>query len=108
MLTGTRVWQAGLCTADSQHFKWPHEVAGCADNNLRVGGRTLDRAAALEHARRYLTDGKGWAYPSYDGYDASYAAGPLVDADFLAALLLNVTRISIATYEALQENRQRP
>lgn len=73
---------------------------------LLVGGRSLSRADALAHARSYLTDGSGWAYPSYDAFDATHARGPIVDADLLAPLLLNVNRISIRTYEAL--NRVKP
>ncbi len=76
-----------------------------AVDELRVGGRVLDRRAAFEHARHYLTDGSGWAYPSYDGYCAEQACAPLVDADLLAPLLLNVNRIGISTYEALQRAR---
>jgi len=50
---------------------------------LRVGGVVVvvDRAAALEFARGYLTVGNQWAYPAYDGYDAEHAHGPLVDAE---------------------------
>lgn len=70
-------------------------------DELKVGGTTVDRGDAREHARHYLTDGSGWSYPSYDGYDAARANGPLVDTDLLAPLLLNVTRISVKTYEAL-------
>jgi hypothetical protein len=75
-------------------------------SSLRVGGVEVDRDAALEHARRYLTDGAGWAYPSYDGFDAEHATGPLTDADFLAPILLNVNQLKIRTYEALQAQRQ--
>lgn len=74
-------------------------------SELRVGGIAVDREAAVQHATSYLTSGHGWAYPSYDGYDAQHATGPLVDADLLAPLLLNVNRISISTYEALQTAR---
>jgi hypothetical protein len=74
---------------------------------LQVGGVTVDRDAAFAHARDYLTRGTGWAYPSYDGYDAEHAAGPLVDADLLAPILLNVPHIKIATYVALQAVRPR-
>ena len=72
---------------------------------LLVGGVTVDRDLALAHARHYLTDGSGWAYPSYDAYEADRAAGPLTDADFLAPLLLNVNQLKIRTYEALQQVR---
>ena len=75
-------------------------------STLRIGNVELDRAAALDHARRYLTDGSGWAYPAYDGYDAQRAAGPLIDADLLAPVLLNVSRLKIRTYEALQTKRE--
>lgn len=71
--------------------------------DLRIGGFIRDRDLALQHAQHYLTDGHGWAYPSYDGYDVGRAAGPLVDTDLLAPLLLNVNRISIRTYERLIE-----
>jgi hypothetical protein len=74
--------------------------------DLRVGGKVVDRQSAAEYARRYLTDGSGWAFPSYDRFDDSHATGPLVDADLLAPLLLNVTRISISTYEALRAVRK--
>lgn len=49
----------------------------------------MDRGKALAHARRYLTDGKGWAYPAYDAYERDRAVGPLTDADLLAPVLLN-------------------
>jgi len=75
-------------------------------NELRIGGQIVDRDEALNHARDYLTSGTQWAYPSYDGFDAEHAHGPIVDADLLAPLLLNVNRISISTYEALQGVRQ--
>lgn len=71
-------------------------------DELRVGGVQVKREDALAHARRYLTEGRGWAYPSYDGFDAAAARGPLVDGDLLAPVLLNVRRISVSTYEALQ------
>ena len=73
-----------------------------ADDVLRIGGRTVSRAAARDYAARYLTEGVGWAYPSYDGYQADSARGPLVDGDFLAPVLLNVSFLNIRTYEALQ------
>ncbi len=66
-------------------------------NELGIGGVTVDRDEALDHARRYLTDGSGWAYPAYDVYEADRAAGPLTDADLLAPVLLNVNRLSIRT-----------
>jgi Family of unknown function (DUF6308) len=69
---------------------------------LRIGGVVVDRDAALDHARHYLTDGSGWAYPSYDGYEADHAAGRLSDAGLLAPVLLNVSHMSIRTYEGLQ------
>lgn len=72
---------------------------------LRVGGVVLDRGEALAHARRYLTDGVGWAYPSYDAYERQRAGGPLSDADLLAPVLLNVSRLRIKTYETLQAKR---
>lgn len=72
---------------------------------LRVGGVVLDRGEALAHARRYLTDGVGWAYPSYDAYERQRAVGPLSDADLLAPVLLNVSRLRIKTYETLQAKR---
>ncbi len=69
---------------------------------LRIGGMRLEREAAFEQARHYLTVGRGWAYPSYDGYDAAHARGPLADADLLAPVLLNVRQMNITTYEQLQ------
>lgn len=74
-------------------------------NELRIGGVVVDRDDALDRARRYLTDGAGWAYPAYDAYERGRAAGPLTDADLLAPVLLNVNRMSIRTYEALQAVR---
>lgn len=74
-------------------------------DKVRIGGLTVDRGGALDHARRYLTDGVGWAYPSYDAYERHRAAGPLTDADLLAPVLLNVSRMHIKTYEALQAKR---
>ncbi len=38
-------------------------------NELRIGGVVVDRDDALDRARRYLTDGTGWAYPAYDAYE---------------------------------------
>ncbi len=35
-------------------------------SGLRIGGVVVDRSEALDHARRYLTDGAAWAYPAYD------------------------------------------
>nr|WP_239521994.1 DUF6308 family protein [Geodermatophilus sabuli] len=72
---------------------------------MTIGGRTVDRAGARAFARRHLTDGVGWGYPSYDGFDAAGALGPLVDGDFLAPVLLGVPRLAVATYEALQRVR---
>ncbi len=74
---------------------------------LKIGGMVVDRGEALKHARRYLTDGAGWAYPAYDGYERDRALGPLRDADLLAPVLLNVSRMKIKTYEALQGKRAR-
>lgn len=74
-------------------------------NELRIGGVIVNRDNALDHARRYLTDGTGWAYPAYDAYEQERAAGPLTDADLLAPVLLNVNRMTIRTYEALQAVR---
>lgn len=74
---------------------------------LRIGGVVVDRVGAVDYARRYLTDGAGagWAYPAYDGYERDRAAGRLTDADLLAPVLLNVSRMKIKTYEALQSAR---
>jgi hypothetical protein len=74
-------------------------------SDLRIGGVVVDRADAFKHASRYLTGGSGWAYPSYDGYEADRATGPLTDADLLAPVLLNVNHLKIETYEALQAVR---
>ncbi len=74
-------------------------------DRLKVGGVWVDRGAAVEYAHRYLMGGQGWAYPSYDGFDLAGARGPLVDADLLAPVLLNVPWIGISTYEALQRAR---
>ncbi len=74
-------------------------------DEVRIGGVMVDRGDALDHARRYLTDGTGWAYPAYDAYERDRAAGPLTDADLLAPVLLNVNRMKIRTYEALQDKR---
>ncbi len=74
---------------------------------LQIGGVHVQRDAALQLAHRYLTAGRGWAYPSYDGYAAAHARGPLVDGDLLAPVLLNVRQLSITTYEELQEARPR-
>jgi hypothetical protein len=74
---------------------------------LRIGGRTVDRDAAFSYARRYLTEGRGWSYPSYDGYQTAGARGPLTDADLLAPILLNVRQFRITAYEALQGVRPR-
>jgi hypothetical protein len=70
-------------------------------DTLVVGGRTVPRGAAFDYAKRYLTAGKGFAYPSYDGYDIDRATAPLRDTDFLAPVLLNVRHLSIATFEEL-------
>jgi hypothetical protein len=68
---------------------------------LVIGGREVPRRAAFDYAKRYLTEGKGFAYPFYDGYDAAHAAEPLRDTDLLAPMLLNVRHLSITTFEAL-------
>lgn len=73
--------------------------------DLQLGGRVVEREGALDYARRYLTDGAGWSYPSYDAYDEARATGPLTDGDFLAPMLLNV-RIKVRTYEGLQARRE--
>lgn len=76
-------------------------------DEIRLGGLVVPQHEALAYATSYLTQrGHGWAYPWYDGFDVQHAAGPLVDADLLAPLLLNV-RISITTYAALQAVRPR-
>lgn len=84
----------------------PHVACQSKDasvSSLNVGGLTIDRQAAFEHAQTYLTRGTGWSYPSYDGFDATRSTGPLNDADLLAPVLLNVGRTySIELYEALQ------
>lgn len=72
---------------------------------VKIGGIVVDRGEALAHAQRYLTDGAGWAYPAYDAYERERAPGPLTDADLLAPVLLNVRRMKIKTYEALQAKR---
>ncbi|MET3808884.1 hypothetical protein ABIB25_005914 [Nakamurella sp. UYEF19] len=77
------------------------------EDQLRIGGRHVDRATARRDARTYLTARDGYAYPSYDGFDAEHAMEPLVDADFLAPLLLNVNYLKITTYEALTTVRSR-
>jgi hypothetical protein len=70
---------------------------------LRIGGRTVDRQAMRVFATAYLTDGQGWGYPSYDGFDSAHARGPLTDADLLAPVLLSVGRTySIKLYESLK------
>lgn len=75
-------------------------------SSLRIGGLDVYRAKALAHARCYLTEGTGWAYPAYDAYERERASGPLTDADLLAPVLLNVSRMKIKTYEALQAKRE--
>lgn len=72
---------------------------------LRIGGVIVARGEAVDHARRYLTDGTGWAYPAYDGYERDRADGPVTDADLLAPVLLNVSHLTIRTFEALQAKR---
>ena len=70
---------------------------------LKIGGMEVDRCAALEHATLYLSGEGAWSYPSYDGFDERHSQGPLVDADLLAPVLLNVGRTySIELYEALR------
>jgi hypothetical protein len=44
---------------------------------LQIGGVRIDRQAALELARHYLSQRQGWAYPAYDGFDTARASGPL-------------------------------
>jgi hypothetical protein len=65
----------------------------------------VSRSAAHVYATRYLSEGHGWAYPSYDGYQRESATGPLVDGDLLAPVLLNVPFFRITTYEALRARR---
>jgi hypothetical protein len=40
---------------------------------LQIGGVRIDRQAALELGRHYLSQGQGWAYPAYDGFDTASA-----------------------------------
>ncbi len=56
---------------------------------LQIGGVHVQRDDALQLAHRYLTAGRGWAYPSYDGYDAAHAPGPLVDGDLLVSRVVS-------------------
>jgi hypothetical protein len=74
-------------------------------DTLTIGGRTVDRVEARAHARRSLTGGAGWGYPSYDGFDAPNARGPLVDGDLLAPVLLDARPFSAPVYEDLQRVR---
>jgi hypothetical protein len=67
---------------------------------IRAGNRTTDLDDALQFARRYLhrTDEHYWAYPAYDSYQATRATDPLIDADLLAPVLLNVQHLDLPTY----------
>jgi hypothetical protein len=76
-------------------------------DTLLVGGRSVPRQAAFDYAKRYLTAGEGFAYPSYDGYDIDRASEPLRDTDLLAPVLLNVRHLSVATFEQLLAQRDR-
>lgn len=71
-------------------------------SELKIGNRILTSEKAKEMGQEYLNGPGGWAYPAYDGYSASTATGPLVDADLLAPVLLNVTQTSLTTYYRLQ------
>jgi hypothetical protein len=79
---------------------------------VRVGGALIDRDKAVGWARTYLTEhqiGRAvWAYPAYDtyrrGYDDPYRVD---DADLLAPALLNVNRITLPAFYALQAQRDR-
>lgn len=61
----------------------------CALQDVR-GECRIDRQAAHELGRHYLSEGEGRPYPAYDRFDTARAAGPLGDSDLLAPVLLNV------------------
>lgn len=73
-------------------------------STVQVGGLRLDRTDALALAHVYLARGmRSSGYPAYDTYDADRAAGPLIDADLLAPVLLNVRQLGIRTYSFLRD-----
>lgn len=67
---------------------------------IHVGGARADLTVVRSFVHRYLnTPTEHWAYPAYDTYGGS--AGELSGPDLLAPILLNVSRISVRTYDEL-------
>lgn len=67
---------------------------------IHVGGARADLTEARTFVHRYLnTPTEHWAYPAYDTYGGG--AGELSGPDLLAPILLNVSRISVRTYDEL-------
>jgi len=67
---------------------------------IHVGGARADLTEVRTFVHRYLnTPTQHWAYPAYDTYRGG--AGELSGPDLLAPILLNVSRISVRTYDEL-------
>jgi Family of unknown function (DUF6308) len=76
--------------------------------DVRVGGACVPLEQALSWAEDYLTGRNGtWAYPAYDTYQGGGEDDRISDADLLAPALLNVNRITLQAYYALQKVRGR-
>jgi hypothetical protein len=80
----------------------PHE-----DSIVGVGGLFIERKRAIGLAREYLTGSGVWAYPAYDAYQARSDPNHIEDADLLAPVLLNVSRLTLRAYNGLQQQRSR-
>lgn len=80
----------------------PHEQEN-ALTTIKVGGRQVPLDEATTFVRDYLSAQPPlrWSYPAYESYDSERAKGPLIEADLLAPVLLNVQRTSLKTYYAL-------
>jgi hypothetical protein len=70
---------------------------------VRVGNRQAAASDLLAFTRGYLGPAGRWSYPAYDGYQPASAAGPLIDADLLAPMLLNVNHMKLKAYYLLLE-----
>jgi hypothetical protein len=70
---------------------------------IRVGNRQASLSGLMEFARDYLGPAGRWSYPAYENFQSSTAKGPLIDADLLAPLLLNVQHLGLETYYRLEK-----
>ncbi|TDW90892.1 hypothetical protein EV137_4723 [Kribbella pratensis] len=82
------------------------DLSAVDHNFVRVGGVVVEREQAFAWAHEYLT-GSSWAYPGYDAYYARSDPQRIEDADLLAPVLLNVSRLTLKAYYGLQKHRER-